>query len=115
MCDNRPTHVKNHNRDMTGWMVRMRLFPYVNIAFTIYLAIYNLTTLGLNGTLSCVDLMDIIRGDIPTAPTPCKSWCVGGGQDRVWHGTDIYPNHSSLNGALSCVVFMYVLMGIYPI
>ena len=27
--------------------------------------IYNLTTLCLNGTLSCVDFMDVIMGDIP--------------------------------------------------
>ena len=28
-------------------------------------AMYNLTTMWLNGTLSCVDFMDVIMGDIP--------------------------------------------------
>ena len=31
-------------------------------------AVYNLTTLCLSGTLSCVDSMDVIMGDIPLLP-----------------------------------------------
>ena len=49
-------------------MGHIPLFPHVNTAYTIYLAvafaIYNLTTLCLNGTLPCVDFMDVIMGDI---------------------------------------------------
>ena len=38
--------------------------PHVNTADTIC-AIYNIATLCLNGTLSCVDFMAVIMGDIP--------------------------------------------------
>ena len=46
------------------------LFPHVNTAYTIFTinAIYNLTTLCLNGTLPCVDFMDVTMGDIPLFP-----------------------------------------------
>ena len=43
-------------------------FPgHVNTAFTLFILklLYNLTTLYLNGTFSCVDFMDDIMGDIP--------------------------------------------------
>ena len=33
-------------------------------------ALYNLTTLCLNGTLSCVDFMDVIMEDIPFPGVP---------------------------------------------
>ena len=49
-----------------------------------------ITTLCLNGTLSCVDFMDVIMGDIPYITTLC------------------------LNGTLSCVDFMDVIMGDIP-
>ena len=42
------------------------LFPHVNTAYTIFsikLVLVNLSELCLNGTLSCVDLMDVIMGD----------------------------------------------------
>ena len=52
--------------------------------------VYNLTTLCLNGTLPCVDFMDVIMGDIPYITTLC------------------------LNGTLSCVDFMDVIMGDIP-
>ena len=48
------------------------------------------TTLCLNGTLSCVDFMDVIMGDIPYITTLC------------------------LNGTLPCVDFMDVTMGDLP-
>ena len=50
------------------------VLTHVNTASTIFsinkdlcrkAATYNLTTLCLNGTLSCVDFMDVIMGDIP--------------------------------------------------
>ena len=50
-----------------------------------------ITTLCLNGTLSCVDFMDGIMGDIPYITTLC------------------------LNGTLSCDDFMDVIMEICPI
>ena len=37
--------------------------PILHLALSYY--IYNLTTLCLNGTLPCVDFMDVIMGDIP--------------------------------------------------
>ena len=52
----------------------------------------NLTTLCLNGTLSCVDFMDVIMGDIP-----------------IYNLTTL-----CLNGALPCVDFMDVIMGDIP-
>ena len=54
------------------------------------ITIYNLTTLCLNGTLSCVDFMDVIYGRY-NLTTRC------------------------LNGTLSCVDFMDVIMGDIPI
>ena len=55
--------------------------------------VYNLTTLRLNGTLPCVDFMDVTMGDIPihNLTTLC------------------------LNGTLPCVDFMDVIMGDIPI
>ena len=50
-----------------------------------------ITTLCLNGTLSCVDFMDGIMGDIPYIITLC------------------------LNGTLSYVDFMVVIMGEIPL
>ena len=50
-----------------------------------------ITTLCLNGTLPCIDFMDVIMGDIPYITTLC------------------------LNGTLSCVDFMDVIMGDIPI
>ena len=47
----------------------LELYPNVNTAYAIFsikLLIYNLNTLCMNGTLSCVDLTDVIIGDIPT-------------------------------------------------
>ena len=44
----------------------------------------------MNGTLPCVDFMDVIMGDIPYITTLC------------------------LNGPLSCVEFMDVIMGDIP-
>ena len=43
----------------------------INTAYTIFnnAVIYNLTTLCLNGTLPCVDFMDVIMGDIPRIDT----------------------------------------------
>ena len=44
-----------------------KLFPHVGP--TIFsINCYNLTTLCLNGTLPCVDFMDVIMGDIPLFP-----------------------------------------------
>ena len=54
--------------------------------------IYNLTTLCLNGTLPCVDSMDVIMGDIP-----------------IYNLTTL-----CLNRTLSCVDFMNVIMGYIP-
>ena len=51
--------------------------------------IYNLTTLCLNGILSCVDFMDVIMRDIP-----------------IYNLTTL-----CLNGTLPCVDFMDVTMG----
>ena len=50
--------------------------------------LYNHTV--LNGTLPCVDFMDVIMGDIPYITTLC------------------------LNGTLPCVDFMDVIMGDIP-
>ena len=49
-----------------------------------------ITTLCLNGTLPCVDFMDVTMGDIPYITTLC------------------------LNGTLPCVDFMDVIMGDIP-
>ena len=57
------------------------------LSWEIYLIII---TLCLNGTLPCVDFMDVIMGDIPYITTLC------------------------LNGTLSCVDFMDVIMGDIP-
>ena len=48
------------------------LFPHVNTTdpiFSAKLLIYNLTTLCLNGTLPCVDFLEVIMGDIPISVT----------------------------------------------
>ena len=51
----------------------------------------NLTTLCLNGTVPCVDFMDVTMGDIPYITTLC------------------------LNGTVPCVDFMEVIVGDIPI
>ena len=51
---------------------------------------YNLTTLCLNGTLSCVHFMEVIIGDLHNLTKLC------------------------LNGTLSCVHFVDVTMGDVP-
>ena len=46
----------------------------INTAYTIFnvtLLLYNLTTLCLNGKLSCVDSMDVIKGDLPVVQRQC--------------------------------------------
>ena len=54
--------------------------------------IYNVTTLGLSGTLSCDDFMDVIMGDTP-----------------IYNVTTL-----GLSGTLSCDDFMDVIMGGIP-
>ena len=45
------------------------LSPHGNTTYIYHkAAIYNLTTLCLNGTPPCVDFMDVIMGDIPLFP-----------------------------------------------
>ena len=71
-----------------------RLVPHVNTAstrpiFSVKL-LNNQTTLCLNGTLPCVDFMDVTMGDIPYITTLC------------------------LTGTLPCVDFMDVTMGDMP-
>ena len=61
-----------------SWMLSWEDIPYI-------------TTLCLNGTLPCVDFMDVILGDIPYITTLC------------------------LNGTLPCVDFMDVIMADIPI
>ena len=40
--------------------------PHVNTTYTVFsIKLYNLTILCLNGTLPCVDFMEVIVGDIP--------------------------------------------------
>ena len=74
-----------------------RLSPHVNTACIIHIVqscyIYNLITLCLNGTLPCVDFMDVIMGDIPiyNLITLC------------------------LNGTLPSVDFMDVITGDIPV
>ena len=63
------------------------------LSWGIYRYIYNLTTVCLNGTLPCVDFMDVIMGDIP-----------------IYNLTAL-----CLNGTLPCVDFMDVIMGDIPI
>ena len=55
------------------------LFPHVNSLYYIYhkAAIYNLTTLCLNGTLPCVDSMDVTMGDISLCPSK-RGWNITG-------------------------------------
>ena len=49
-----------------------------------------IATVCLNGTLPCVDFMDVVMGDIPYITTLC------------------------LNGTIPCVDFMDVIMGDIP-
>ena len=52
-----------------------RRFPHDNSPYTIFsikLLYNNLTTLCLNGTLSCVDFMDVIMGDAAAASHPYR-------------------------------------------
>ena len=66
---------------LISWMLSWEIYRYI------------LTTLCLNGTLSCVDFVDIIMGDIP-----------------IYNLTTL-----CLNGTLSCVDFVDVIMGDIPI
>ena len=53
--------------------------------------LYNIITLCFNGTLSCVDFMDVIMGDLPYIIRLC------------------------LNRTVSCVDFMDIIMGDIPL
>ena len=78
-------------------------------------AIYNLTTLCLNGTLSCVDFMDVIMGDIPYITTLCLNGTLSCDDFMdVIMGDIPYITTLCLNGTLSCVDFMDVIMGDIP-
>ena len=82
----RDRSMKRQLSNTSQWTAWRRLFAHANIAYTIftnlisigcyiyccYIYMYNLTTLCLNGTLPCVDFMDVIMGDLPsTAETLC--------------------------------------------
>ena len=74
-----------------------------------------ITTLSLNGTLPCVDFMDVIMGDIPYITTLCLNGtlpCVD--FMDVIMGDIPYITTLCLNGTLSCVDFMDVTMGDTP-
>ena len=54
----------------------------VNTTYTIFSieVLYNLATLCLNGPLSCVDIVDVITGDIPRKVPPFHLAGGGGGE-----------------------------------
>ena len=71
------------------------VLPHVNIAYTIFiikLLYNNLTTLCLDGTLSCVDFVDV-RGDVPYPKHAYKYWSINREcareHVRVLHITDV--------------------------
>ena len=67
------------------------LFPNDNPDYTTYIiTMISRNTLCCNGTVPCVDFMDVVMGDIPYIITLC------------------------LNGTLPCVDFMDVIMGDIP-
>ena len=96
-----------------------RLLPHVNTAstrpiFSVKL-LNNQTTLCLNGTLPCVDFMDVTMGDIPYITTLCLNGtlpCVD--FMDVTMGDIPYITTLCLNGTLPCVDFMDVTMGDMP-
>ena len=51
-------------------LTKMGLFSYSPMLTRVYYLayLYNLSTLCLNGTLSCVNFMDVTMGDIPVIP-----------------------------------------------
>ena len=74
-----------------------------------------ITTLCLNGTLPCVDFMDVIMGHIPYITTLCLNGtlpCVD--FMDVIMGHIPYITTLCLNGTLPCVDFMDATMVIYP-
>ena len=66
-------------------------------------AIYNLTTLCLNGTLQCVDFMDVIMGDRPLFSHVNTAYTI---VKLLYNLTTL-----CLNGTLQCVDVMDVIMG----
>ena len=66
---------------LISWMLSWGIYRYI------------LNTLCLNGTLSCVDFMDVIMGDTP-----------------LYNLTRLF-----LNGTLSCVDSTAVIMGYIPL
>ena len=96
-----------------------RLVHHVNTASSIFstkqLYLYILTTLCLNGNLSCVDFMDVITGDISYITTLCLNGtlpCVD--FMDVITGDISYITTLCLNGTLPCVDFMDVITGDIP-
>ena len=53
---------------LISWMLSWEIYRY-----------YNLTTLCLNGTLPCVDFMDVIMGDRPVLAILSSMLTLGGG------------------------------------
>ena len=76
------------------------LFVHVNNPYTILsiklLYIHNITTLCLNGTLSCVDFMDVIMGDIPDIFRTSKVSLLDESQEGCPHG--VCPTNDNLAG-----------------
>ena len=76
-----PPHNKTYNSpsDLQVNLIKghpvSRLFPHVHTvhATDIYI-VYNLTTLRLIVTLSCVDFVDVIMGDIAVTQTTSGQW-----------------------------------------
>ena len=87
------------------------LFSHVNTAYTVFSIklIYNLNTLCLNGTLFCVDFMDVTMGDEPLFSHVNTAYTVFIIK-LIYNLTTL-----CLNGTLFCVDFMDVTMGDVPL
>ena len=96
-----------HFHVLISWMLSWEIYRYI-------------TTLCLNGTLPCVDFMDVIMGDIPiynlttlclNGTLPCADF-----MDVIMGDIPIYNLTTlCLNGTLPCADFMDVIMGDIPI
>ena len=73
-----PTVYTMHRVHSEGVLITFYL-AYLRLCyiFSIKLPHNNLTTLYLNGTLSCVDFMDVIMGDIPSCRPRARFLCSG--------------------------------------